>query len=133
RSPNDRCIRVSTKVTHACVQVNLAVRCDADQTVITACAGRVVALANTDTTHLVLADATGKILLLLPVEHLRGLVDSFRHVGAGDAPLTGTDRGVGTRSVGAAECDPIQACLVGSLVHNRSEYRGHLEIGRAHV
>src|SRR5205807_2671996 len=80
---NTRCCRVreGAKIADAGVDVELAVRREAQEAVKSVRAGRVVALTNPDAGHLAAVALARTSLLLIPLEHARALVERLLEEG----------------------------------------------------
>jgi hypothetical protein len=84
-------MRVGAEIAHAGVDVQLTVRRDAQQSIETVRAGRVVALANPDAGHLSAVPLSGALFPLIPVEEARAFVQRLLDEGAGERPAVGAD------------------------------------------
>ena len=87
-------MRVGAEIADTGMDVELAVRRDAQEAVEAVGAGRVIALADPDAGDLVAVALAGALLLLLPAEHHRGFVERLFHECAGHRALIRTDLAV---------------------------------------
>src|SRR5205807_9141803 len=95
-------VRVGAEIAHTRVDVELAVRRDAQEAIEAVRAGRVIALADTDAGDLGAVALSRAGLLLLPVELGRGLVERLLDEGRRERAAVGADLAARVRRVDLA-------------------------------
>src|SRR5262245_53620676 len=111
-------MRESAEIANAGVDVELAVRRDAQEAVEAVRAGRVIALADTDAGHLATVALARAGLLLVPVEHPRALVERLLDEGRRDRAAVRADLAARVRRIGRADRNAVDAELACRLVHD---------------
>src|SRR5579872_3357316 len=120
RHPRCRRVRIGAEITDAGVNVELAVRQDADEAVETVRTGGMEGAADADTDHLVAVALPGKLLLLFPVEQLTTLDERIFQIRAGQLALGVLAlEAVVVRRIDAADLQPVHAELARGFVEQR--------------
>src|SRR5262245_62537226 len=112
-------VREGAEIADTSVDVELAVRRDAQEAVKAVRAGRMVALPDAEAGHLAAIALARAGLLLLPVELLRGLVERLLPDGGRKWATVGADLAARVRRVDLADRDAVDAELARHLVHDR--------------
>src|SRR5262245_6701597 len=99
--------------------MQLAVGGDAHDAVEPFAAGRVIALADADASHLGSVALARLLLFFFPLEHLGALAEGFLHEGARYRALVGAHLARRFRRIDAADSEPIDAELARRLVDHR--------------
>ena len=112
------------------MDVQLSVRCDAQQPVESARSGGVECLTDRDAGDLRATALSAARSPGLPAELLRPDVERLTLIGAGDRTLTGTVAGIVIGCVDPADGYEIETQLAGGLVDDRLDSRRELVLPR---
>src|SRR5262245_32479247 len=123
-------MREGAEIADTGVDVELAVRRDPQEAVEAVRAGRMVALSDADAGHLAAVALARAGLLLLPVEHLRALVERLLHEGRRERATVRTDLAARVWCVDLADRDAVDAKLARHLVHDRLDDGHELVLAR---
>src|SRR5262245_43226402 len=111
-------MREGAEIANPGMDVELAVRRDAQEAVEAVRAGRVIALADADAGDLVAGALSGADLLLLPVEHGGGLIERLLDEGRRERAAIGADLAARVGRVDLADRDAVDLQLARHLVHD---------------
>src|SRR5262245_30312320 len=96
-------MRIGAEIAHARVNMQFAIRRDAQKAIEAVAASRMVALADSDADKLVPVLLARALFPLIPIEHRSTLVQCLLDEGAGNRALVRTDLAIVVRRVDLAD------------------------------